>query len=102
IEGVKNLPDYIQIWPGHGAGSPCGKALGAIPMSTLGYEKINNWAFNVTDESKFVETITSNQPAPPHHFAQMNYNNQSDLKIYHPDKCYYKIDNRRIAFDLRS
>ena len=40
-------------------------------MSTLGYEKINNWAFNVTDESKFVETLTSNQPAPPHHFAQM-------------------------------
>ena len=40
IEGVKDLPDYIQIWPGHGAGSPCGKALGAIPMSTLGYEKL--------------------------------------------------------------
>lgn len=42
INEVKGLPDYIQIWPGHGAGSPCGKALGAIPMSTLGYEKINN------------------------------------------------------------
>ena len=38
IESIKDLPDYIQIWPGHGAGSPCGKSLGAIPTSTLGYE----------------------------------------------------------------
>ena len=30
IESIKDLPDYIQIWPGHGAGSPCGKSLGAI------------------------------------------------------------------------
>ncbi|MFI3203651.1 persulfide dioxygenase-sulfurtransferase CstB, partial [Staphylococcus aureus] len=33
VQNIKNLPDYVQIWPGHGAGSPCGKALGAIPIS---------------------------------------------------------------------
>lgn len=102
IEGVKNLPDYIQIWPGHGAGSPCGKALGAIPMSTLGYEKINNWAFNVTDESKFVETLTSNQPAPPHHFAQMKKINQFGMNMYQLYDVFPSLDNVRIAFDLRS
>ncbi|MBW3125519.1 persulfide dioxygenase-sulfurtransferase CstB [Staphylococcus xylosus] len=102
IECVKNLPDYIQIWPGHGAGSPCGKALGAIPMSTLGYEKINNWAFNVTDESKFVETLTSNQPAPPHHFAQMKKINQFGMNMYQPYDVFPSLDNARIAFDLRS
>ncbi|WP_047503040.1 persulfide dioxygenase-sulfurtransferase CstB [Staphylococcus sp. ZWU0021] len=102
IEGVKNLPDYIQIWPGHGAGSPCGKALGAIPMSTLGYEKINNWAFNVTDESKFVETLTSNQPAPPHHFAQMKKINQFGMNMYQLYDVFPSLDNARIAFDLRS
>lgn len=102
IEGVKNLPDYIQIWPGHGAGSPCGKALGAIPMSTLGYEKINNWAFNVTDESKFVETLTSNQPAPPHHFAEMKKINQFGMNMYQPYDVFPSLDNARIAFDLRS
>ncbi|MBO8609068.1 MBL fold metallo-hydrolase, partial [Staphylococcus aureus] len=32
VQNIKNLPDYVQIWPGHGAGSPCGKALGAIPI----------------------------------------------------------------------
>ena len=102
IKGVKDLPDYIQIWPGHGAGSPCGKALGAIPMSTLGYEKINNWAFNVTDESKFVETLTSNQPAPPHHFAQMKKINQFGMNMYQPYDVFPSLDNARIAFDLRS
>ncbi|MGK9045723.1 persulfide dioxygenase-sulfurtransferase CstB [Mammaliicoccus vitulinus] len=102
IKGVKDLPDYIQIWPGHGAGSPCGKALGAIPMSTLGYEKINNWAFNVTDESKFVETLTSNQPAPPHHFAQMKKINQFGMNMYQPYNVFPSLDNVRIAFDLRS
>lgn len=102
IEGVKDLPDYIQIWPGHGAGSPCGKALGAIPMSTLGYEKINNWAFNVTDESKFVEQLTSNQPAPPHHFAQMKKINQFGMNMYQPYDVFPSLDNARMAFDLRS
>ena len=102
IEGIKDLPDYIQIWPGHGAGSPCGKALGAIPMSTLGYEKINNWAFNVTDESKFVEQLTSNQPAPPHHFAQMKKINQFGMNMYQPYDVFPSLDNARRAFDLRS
>ncbi|MFN7843153.1 MAG: MBL fold metallo-hydrolase [Pirellula sp.] len=33
------LPDHLQVWPAHGAGSACGKGLGAIPSSTVGYEK---------------------------------------------------------------
>lgn len=36
------LPEYVQVWSGHGAGSACGKALGAIASSTVGYEKIRN------------------------------------------------------------
>ena len=35
--GVFELPDYLRIWPGHGAGSACGKALGAVPDTTAGY-----------------------------------------------------------------
>lgn len=71
IESIKDLPDYIQIWPGHGAGSPCGKSLGAIPTSTLGYEKQTNWAFSENNEATFIDKLISDQPAPPHHFAQM-------------------------------
>ena len=42
IQEFLKLPDYMQLWPGHGAGSACGKALGAIPESTVGYEKMFN------------------------------------------------------------
>src|SRR6476620_12512130 len=43
LQRFKSLPDYLQLWPGHGAGSACGKALGAMPSSTLGYEKLFKW-----------------------------------------------------------
>ncbi|WP_353423249.1 persulfide dioxygenase-sulfurtransferase CstB [Staphylococcus xylosus] len=102
IQVVKNLPDHIQIWPGHGAGSPCGKSLGAVPMSTLGYEKMNNWAFNESDETKFIETLTSNQPEPPHHFAKMKEINQFGMDLYKPYNIYPSLDNERLAFDIRS
>jgi hydroxyacylglutathione hydrolase len=39
---LQELPDYAQVWPAHGAGSTCGKALGAVPQTTVGYEKLYN------------------------------------------------------------
>ncbi|MFG6184216.1 MBL fold metallo-hydrolase, partial [Staphylococcus aureus] len=98
VKNIKNLPDYVQIWPGHGAGSPCGKALGAIHISTIGYEKINNWAFNEIDETKFIESLTSNQPAPPHHFAQMKQVNKFGMNLYKSYDVYLSLDNKRVAF----
>jgi hydroxyacylglutathione hydrolase len=67
----RELPDYLQVWPGHGAGSACGKALGAVPQSTVGYEKAINWAFDVRTEAAFVEAVLAGQPDPPPYFAQM-------------------------------
>lgn len=74
IERFEKLPDYIQVWPGHGAGSACGKALGAVPSSTVGYEKIRNWAFRFSqanDEKGFVNFLLEDQPEPPKYFAMM-------------------------------
>ncbi len=71
VQRFKALPDYLQIWPGHGAGSACGKALGAIPSTTLGYEKRFNPAFRFTDEDEFVRWLLDGQPEPPRYFAQM-------------------------------
>src|SRR5215210_1626539 len=64
-------PDHLQIWPGHGAGSACGKSLGSMPQSTLGYEKLFNWAFAETSESDFVAKVLEDQPVPPRYFAVM-------------------------------
>jgi hydroxyacylglutathione hydrolase len=71
VQRFKQLPDYLQIWPGHGAGSACGKALGAVPSTTLGYEKLFNPAFQFSDEESFVRWLLAGQPEPPRYFAQM-------------------------------
>ena len=71
VERFKAMPDYLQIWPGHGAGSACGKALGAIPSTTLGYEKRFNPAFQFDNEADFVAWLLDGQPEAPRYFAQM-------------------------------
>lgn len=71
VRALRDLPDYLQIWPGHGAGSACGKALGAMPSTTLGYERLVNWAFQTDDEQRFVDEVLAGQPEPPKYFAVM-------------------------------
>ena len=63
--------DWLQIWPGHGAGSSCGKGISAVPHSTLGYERRFNWAFKVKSEDEFVAQVLAGQPDPPKYFATM-------------------------------
>ena len=71
IQRMKALPLYLQVWPGHGAGSACGKALGAVPSTTIGYEKLYNPAFLHHNEDAFVDWLLSGQPEAPRYFAQM-------------------------------
>lgn len=67
----RELPDHLQVWPAHGAGSACGKGLGAIPSSTVGYEKRFNPALQFQDEQEFVDYILADQPETPFYFAVM-------------------------------
>jgi hydroxyacylglutathione hydrolase len=76
IERLKDLPDYLQIWPGHGAGSACGRALGAVPQSTLGYERLVNWALKPQTEAAFVTEVLRDQPDAPAYFAVMKQINR--------------------------
>ncbi len=71
IERFKNLPDHLQVWPAHGAGSACGKGLGAIPSTTVGYEKLFNPSLQYQDEQEFVDYILADQPETPFYFAVM-------------------------------
>ncbi len=77
IQRFKSQPDYLQIWPGHGAGSACGKGMSAIPHSTVGYERRFNWAFGVTDEAEFVRLVLEGQPDPPKYFGTMKRINRA-------------------------
>ncbi|HEY2907392.1 MAG TPA: rhodanese-like domain-containing protein [Vicinamibacterales bacterium] len=76
LQAFAPKPDYLQIWPGHGAGSACGKGISAIPQSTLGYEKRFNWAFRAGSEDAFVRAVLSGQPDPPKYFAHMKHMNK--------------------------
>jgi hydroxyacylglutathione hydrolase len=82
VQRFSELSDYIQVWPGHGAGSACGKALGSVPSSTVGYEKIRNWAFQfATDEKGFVDYLLDGQPEPPKYFAMMKHLNKVERPL---------------------
>lgn len=81
LKKFKDLPDFVQVWPGHGAGSACGKALGAIPTSTVGYEKATNWALQMTDKDAFIKELTTDQPEPPNYFAMMKKVNKEGIQV---------------------
>ena len=80
-ERFKSLPDYLQVWPAHGAGSACGKGLGAIPSSTVGYEKLFNPALQFESEEEFVAYILADQPEAPKYFAVMKRVNKEGPKV---------------------
>jgi hydroxyacylglutathione hydrolase len=81
LKKFKLLPDHLQVWPAHGAGSACGKALGAVPSSTVGYEKLSNWAMKIEDEETFIQTLLEGQPEPPKYFAMMKKLNKVGPKV---------------------
>lgn len=77
LRAFARRPDYLQIWPGHGAGSACGKSLSATPHSTLGYERLSNWALQIDDEAEFVRRVLRDQTEPPAYFAEMKRVNRA-------------------------
>ncbi len=77
LQAFAKHEDWLQIWPGHGAGSACGKGISAIPSSTLGYERRFNWVFNVKTEADFVARVLEGQPEPPAYFANMKRVNKA-------------------------
>lgn len=81
IERFKQLPDYIQVWPAHGAGSACGKSLGAVPTTTVGYEKLFSPLLGYNQEDDFIKDLLSGQPEAPFYFAQMKKLNKVGPKV---------------------
>lgn len=81
MQRLKQMPDHLLVLPGHGAGSACGKALGDVPATTLGYEKLTNPAFQFDDETVFVEWLLKDQPEVPTYFKQMKRINQQGVDL---------------------
>jgi hydroxyacylglutathione hydrolase len=82
VRKFMDWPDYLQVWPAHGAGSACGKALGAVPQSTVGYEKMFNASvLAAKTEQGFVDFILDAQPEPPLYFARMKRDNKMGPRV---------------------
>jgi len=64
------LPPFCEVYPAHGAGSLCGRAMGAKRTSTVGYEKLYNAAIAIRDLQQFITSLTTDMPAAPAHFSR--------------------------------
>lgn len=80
LQLFRALPEFIQVWPAHGAGTACGKALGSVPSSTVGYETRVNWAFQL-ERGAFTAELLAGQPEPPRYFAVMKKLNKEKRKV---------------------
>ena len=102
VQRFKELPDYLQIWPSHGAGSACGKGLGAIPSSTLGYEKLFNEGFQFESEDEFVKYILTDQPEAPPYFAIMKHVNKHGPKVIGDEGMTKKVEVSELSTTLQA
>ncbi|REA60103.1 MBL fold metallo-hydrolase [Dyadobacter luteus] len=65
---LMQLPDEVVLYPAHGAGTLCGKALSDAASSTMGEQKAENWSLQPMSEEVFVKELTSDQPFIPAYF----------------------------------
>lgn len=64
------LPDYCEVYPAHGAGSLCGRSMGAKYLTTIGYERKYNPVMQIEDKEEFIRSLTENMPPAPDHFSR--------------------------------
>ena len=83
-ESFVSLPDHVQVFPGHGSGSACGKALGALPSTTVGYERRFAWWADYVerdDEQGFIAEMLEGQPDAHAYFGRMKRQNKEGPAI---------------------
>lgn len=108
------LPDYLQVLPGHGAGSACGKSLGAVPSTTVGYERRFSWWSPFVlegDVQGFSEALLDGQPDAPSYFGRMKRQNlqgpaplgeRRPLERLEPEEMVRRLSEGARLIDTRS
>jgi hydroxyacylglutathione hydrolase len=105
------LPDSVLVYPAHGAGSLCGKNMRAERSSTIGTERLTNYALQIQSREEFVQQLTSNLPARPEYFlkdAEINRSGAAsladlpELRSVAPAELKSLLDQGEIALDVRS
>jgi glyoxylase-like metal-dependent hydrolase (beta-lactamase superfamily II)/rhodanese-related sulfurtransferase len=105
------LADDVLVYPAHGAGSLCGKNMRAERSSTIGTERLTNYALQIRSREEFVSQLTSNLPARPEYFlkdAEINRTGAAALSDLQPLRAVAPADLNamlsagEIALDVRS
>jgi len=105
------LPDNVLVYPAHGAGSLCGKNMRAERSSTIGTERLTNYALQIKSREEFVAELTSNLPARPEYFlkdAEINRTGAAALselpalRAIEPHELQRMLTDGEIALDVRS
>ncbi|MGM0689331.1 MAG: MBL fold metallo-hydrolase, partial [Bacillota bacterium] len=81
LNRLKELPDHIEIYPAHGMGSLCGRALSAKLWSTIGVERRFNYALQHTELESFKKDLLTDMPAAPDHFARCSEINRKGPEL---------------------
>jgi rhodanese-related sulfurtransferase len=105
------LPDHVLVYPAHGAGSLCGRNMRAERSSTIGTERLTNYALQIKSREEFVRQLTTNLPARPEYFLQDAEINRTgattlselpDLPAITPEELKSLLEDGVIALDVRS
>ncbi|HSM65557.1 MAG TPA: MBL fold metallo-hydrolase [Ilumatobacteraceae bacterium] len=75
------LPDATRVYPAHGAGSACGKNLSTETWSTIGDQRVENYALLAPDRETFVDLVTEGQPPAPSYFVYAAVLNRQDRPL---------------------
>jgi glyoxylase-like metal-dependent hydrolase (beta-lactamase superfamily II)/rhodanese-related sulfurtransferase len=86
------LPDAVLVYPGHGAGSACGKALSTDTVSTIGEQRRTNYALAPMSEDEFVAVVTDGLGAPPAYFADEVAVNKAGHLPFDPSLPVQEVD----------
>lgn len=68
VDRLSRLPDGVTVFPGHTAGSSCGKKIGDAPFTTIGRERLTNYAFSARSKNAFVRMVLDGMPPPPTYY----------------------------------
>jgi hydroxyacylglutathione hydrolase len=101
-EKLLKLPDYCEVYPAHGAGSLCGRAMGAKWRTTIGYERKYNAALQITDKKEFMKSLTTNMPPAPDHFSRCSDINRKGPILTSKLPSLKEIDSTKFKEEIKN
>ncbi|HVN12535.1 MAG TPA: TSUP family transporter [Kineosporiaceae bacterium] len=94
------LPDSVRVFPAHGAGSACGKNLSTARQSTIGEQRLVNYACRPMSQADFVALVTAGQPSAPEYFGYDAVLNRKHRRVFDADTPITALDDAALKAAL--